>query len=237
MDTPRLLFALACLPVLGCSAEHLPPPAAPAREVPQVDVPVEPPAHGTGRIVLETNGERAKVVEVTGSAMAASGGYRATVIGLRPLCTTPCVVDLPYGSHPLLLASTTDATRTSELELEVGAKPKVVRHTLGERKDGGAARTVGATLLTLGVTAALTGALLWGIGAAVSDSGHDSGLVGPGQILTASGGAGILFAVPLLIVGRPTERPGATTEWTPDGTEPRRALPSSTAGREGPTRL
>ncbi len=203
----------------GCGTEHLPPPSPPPREVPtDVDLPAEPPPNGTGRVVIDANGERAKVVEITGSATAAAGNYRATFIGLRPLCTTPCVVDLPYGSHPLVLRSTTDATRVSELELDVGPRPKIVRHTLGEKKDGGAPQAIGSTVLVLSVLTAATGALLWGLGELNSKpTGEPSGLIGAGQVITGIGGAGILLSIPLLVVGRPSQRPGATTEWTLPG--------------------
>ena len=215
----RVSFASLSLTLLalgsGCGTEHLPPPAAPAREVPaDVDMPVEPPPQGTGRVVIDANGERAKVIEITGSATAAAGNYRATLIGLRPICTTPCVVDLPYGSHPLVLRSTPDHSRVSELELDVGARPKVVRHTLGERKDGGTVRSIGATLLTLGLVTALTGGILWGVGEAASSSGQPSSITGPGQILTGIGAAGVGISIPLLMLDRPSERPGATTEWS-----------------------
>lgn len=205
----------ALLIVSGCSPEQLPPPSAPAREVPpDLDLPAEPPPAGAGRVVLDANGERAKVVEITGSATATAGNYRATVIGLRPICTTPCVVDLPYGSHPLVFRSTTDETRMSELELDVGPKPKIVRHALGERKDGGAVRTIGSTTLGLGLLSALAGGILWGIGELASDSGKPSSLTGTGQVLTGIGAAGVVLSIPLLIIGRPSERPGATTEWS-----------------------
>ncbi|MBX3204214.1 MAG: hypothetical protein KF764_04045 [Labilithrix sp.] len=222
----------------GCGPERLPPPSAPAREVPaDLDLPTEPPPAGAGRVVIDANGERAKVIEITGSATAAAGNYRATIIGLRPICTTPCVVDLPYGTHPLVLRSTTDPTRTSEVELDVGAKPKIVRHTLGERKDGGAAHTIGSSALVLGVVAALTGGLLWGLGELASKPGQPSSLVGTGQVITGIGAAGIVLSIPLLVVGRPTERPGATTEWSmPLGDEPHKA-PSIAPNGASTTRL
>lgn len=205
----------------GCT-EHLPPPSPPARELPKdVDLPTDPPPSGAGRVVIDANGDRAKVVEITGAASAAAGNYRATFIGLRPLCTTPCVVDLPYGSHPLVLRSTTDASRISELELEVGPRPKIVRHELGERKNGGAANSIGSSVLVLGAITALTGGLLWGLGELSSKPDQPSGLVGPGQVVTGVGAAGILLSIPLLVIGRPSERPGATTEWTlPGGSAP-----------------
>lgn len=217
-----LLLAFAS----GCGTERLPAPAAPPREVPRdVDVPDEPPAPGTSRVVLDANGDKAKVIEVTGTASASAGGYQAFVVGVRPLCTTPCVVDLPYGSHPLMLRSTTDETRQSELDLDVGPKPKIVRHTLGERKDGGALRTVGASLLMLGITAAVTGGILWAVGSGAKSDGLES----TGQLVTGLGAGGIGLSIPLLIVGRPTERPGATTEWTVPST-PRPASPTGVIG-------
>ncbi len=229
--TARIRIAVASSLLLsfaaGCGTERLPAPQPPPRELPaNVDVPDEPPAPGTSRVVLDANGDKAKVVEITGSATAAAGGYRAVVVGVKPVCTTPCVVDLPYGSHPLVLRSTTDETRQSELDLDVGPKPKVVRHTLGERRDGGAVRTVGASLLLLGITAGLTGAILWGVGAGA----HSDGLESTGQVVTAIGAGGIGLSIPLFVIGRPTERPGATTEWTMPGGAPRPTQPTGVIG-------
>lgn len=212
--TRRLVLALALL-APGCGVEQLPAVSPPARVLPaDLEVPAEPPAPGTGRIILDTNGEHARVVEITGAATATSGGYSATIVGIRPLCTTPCVVDLPYGSHPLVLHSITDETRQSETEIDVGARAKVFRHTLGERKDGGGLRTAGASLLTLGIIAATTGAILWLAGGS-NMGGAD--LSSKGQLLTLVGGGGVLLSIPFLIVGRPTERPGSTTQWNLPG--------------------
>jgi hypothetical protein len=227
----RLLLLGAAMGVLGtgCGVQQLPAAAAPAKVIPaDLDVPVEPPAAGTGRVILETNGEPAKVVEITGTATATNGRYSATIVGVRPLCTTPCIVDLPYGSHPLVLHSISDATHQSETELEVGARAKVFRHALGERKDGGALRTVGSSLLTLGVLAAATGAVLWAAGAS-NTNGSD--LAGKGQLLTALGAGGIALSIPLLIVGRPTERAGSTTQWNlPGSAAPPPLGPQAPAG-------
>jgi hypothetical protein len=120
------------------------------------------------------------------------------------------VLDLPYGSHPLVMHSISDESRQSETELDVGARAKVFRHTLGEKKDGGGLRTAGASLLTLGIIAATTGAILWAAGAS-SNSGGD--LASKGQLVTGLGAGAIALSIPFLIVGRPTERPGSTTQW------------------------
>lgn len=212
---PTLVSLAALVFLAGCGAQKLPAPNPPAKEIPKdVDVPDEPPPNGAGRVLLDANGDKAKVVEITGSATAAAGNYRATIIGVRPLCTTPCVVDLPYGSHPLVFKSTTDESRMSEVDLDVGPKPKVVRHTLGERKDGGALHSVGSSILVLGAITALTGGILWATGALTSRDGKESSITPTGQLITGIGAAGIGISIPLLIVGRPTERPGATTEWS-----------------------
>lgn len=213
---------------MGCGVERLPAANPPAKVVPTgLDIPPDPPAAGTGRVILETNGEPATVVEITGAATASNGRYTATIVGVRPLCTTPCIVDLPYGSHPLVMHSLSDETHQSETELEVGARAKVFRHSLGERKDGGAARTVGSSLLTLGLLAAATGAVLWAAGAS-NTNGSD--LASKGQLVTLLGAGGIGLSIPLLLVGRPTERPGSTTQWNLPGTVTPRPAPVSPQG-------
>lgn len=212
---PRLLVLASAAQTLACGVEQLPPPAAPSRELPaDLDVPPEPPPRGAGRVVLDTPGEKAQVHEITGVASAQAGRYHAFVVGSRQVCTTPCVVDLPYGSHPLVFRSVGDPNRGSEVQLEVGSRPKVVRHAMGESHDGGAARVVGGSLLGLGIITGLTGALLWGIGGAVNKDGSTSGLESTGKVLTGVGAAGIVVSIPLLWLGRPTKREGATTEWS-----------------------
>lgn len=204
--------ALAGAFATGCGVEQLPAAAAPAQVIPlDLDVPTDAPAPGTGRVILDTDGEPARVVVITGAAMDTSGEHSATVVGVRPLCTTPCVVDLPYGSHPLVMHSLSDSSRQSETQIEVGARAKVFRHTLGERTDGGAPRTVGSSLMTLGILAVATGAIMWAAGSAETEGGS---LASNGQLVTGLGAAGVLLSVPFLIAGRPTERPGSTTQWT-----------------------
>ncbi|MBX3189013.1 MAG: hypothetical protein KF819_18475 [Labilithrix sp.] len=205
----RHLVATACVAgalSAGCSPEVLPPPRAPARHLPaEIDVPADAPPPGSGRVILDANGERAQVVE------ALRDGDDDVV---RPVClSTPCVVDLPYGPHPLVFRSVTDESRQSETEIEVGPRMKVLRHNLGERSDGGALNTLGVSLLVLGTLAATTGGILWLAGA----SDRSASLEGPGRIVTGIGVGTMLLSLPLLIAGRPSERPGATTEWTLTG--------------------
>lgn len=225
-------FALTALFVsagTGCGVEQLPAARPPPRTLPaEIVVPPDPPAPGSGRVILDTDGEPASVVEITSGALPTSGALTATVVGVRPLCTTPCVVDLPYGSHPIVLRSTSDESRQSETELDVGAHARVFRHTLGERTDGGGLRMVGASILTLGILAVAAGAVMWAAGGA-SSHGSPSLLTG-GEVMTAGGGGGVLLSIPFLVMGRPTERPGSTTQWSLPGASP----PARTRGGEHP---
>jgi hypothetical protein len=229
-------FALTALftgaGLLGCGVEQLPPARPPSRVLPaDVVVPADPPAPGTGRVILDTDGERASVVEITSGALPAHGALtgNATNVCVKPVCTTPCVVDLPYGSHPIALRSTLDESRQSETELDVGARSKVFRHTLGERSDGGGLRMVGASMLTLGILALAAGAVMWGTGAASSRPSPT--LVTSAEVITAGGAGGVMLSIPFLFMGRPTERPGATTEWSLPDASPRNGM---RAGEESP---
>ena len=216
---PFALAAVLATAALGCGVERLPAASPPSRTLPRdVEVPPDPPPPGSGRVILDTGGEPASVVEITSGAVPSSGALTADVFGVRPLCTTPCVVDLPYGSHPIVLRSTSDEAHQSETELDVGARAKVFRHTLGERTDGGGLRMVGASMLTLGILAVAAGTVMWAAG---STSNHGSpSLVTNGEVLTMGGAGGVLLAIPFLIMGRPTERPGSTTQWSLPGTAP-----------------
>lgn len=224
------LAALLASAAGGCGVEQLPAARPPSRTLPaEVVVPAGPPPPGTGRVILDTDGQPASVVEITGSTVRAGGALTATIASVKPLCTTPCVVDLPYGTHPIVLRSTSDETRQSEAELDVGARAKVFRHTLGERSDGGGLRVVGASMLTLGILAVVAGAVMWGAGGASSP--RSPSLVTSGEVITAGGAGGVLLSIPFLFMGRPTERPGATTQWSLLGTSP---PAGAGAGEESP---
>jgi hypothetical protein len=213
------LTALLATSAVGCGVERLPAARPPPRTLSaEVEMPPRPPLPGRGRVILDTDGEPASVVEITGSAVRSTGARIADVIDIRPLCTTPCVVDLTYGSHPIVLRSMSDETHQSETELDVGARAKVFRHTLGERTDGGGLRMVGASMLTLGILAVAAGTVLWTAGS-TSSRGSPS-LATNGEVLTMGGAGGVLLSIPFLVMGRPTERPGSTTQWSLPGTPP-----------------
>jgi hypothetical protein len=165
----------------GCHAQEPPRPPVPMRSMPAE------PEPGSGRIVLEAEGEKADVLD-----------ERA-----RVLCTTPCVVDLTYGAHPLVFVSAVDPSRTSDVDVEVGPTPKVVRHRIGDRYEGGPLRSLGFAVLVLGAVTAAGGVAAW----ATDTTEH-------GPLITAAGAGLAGLSLPLLFLDRPTERPGSTTEQT-----------------------
>lgn len=189
-------FLFAAL--VGCGSTRLSPPAAPPLAVaPPVVLPQVPPPSGSGRVVLEADGETADVLDEDA----------------QRLCTTPCVLDLAYGAHPLVFVSTTDRTRTSDVEIEVGTEAKVVRHHIGERHDGGALRSLGFAVLVLGAVTAASGIAAW----ATDATEH-------APLISASGAGLAALSLPLFALDRPTDRPGSTTELTLVSKVPARGL-------------
>lgn len=179
--TPLLfLFAFA-----GCHAQELPPPTAPVP--PPGAEPGPGPGPGKARVVLETEGENALVLD-----------ERA-----RVLCTTPCVLDFTYGAHPLVFVSASDRSRTSDVDIDVGPEPKIVRHRIGERYEGGPLRSLGFAVLVLGAVTAAGGVAAW-----MTDATEHAPLI-------TGAGAGLAgLSLPFLLFDRPSEQPGSTTERT-----------------------
>lgn len=177
MRAAPLFFAFA---FAGCHPWEAPPPPAPARAMPSAG-----PEPGSGRVILETDGEKADVLDEQA----------------RLLCTTPCVLDLAYGPHPLLFVSATNRARTSDVDIDVGPEPKIVRHRIGERYEGGTLRSLGFAVLVLGAVTAASGASAW----ATDATEH-------APLITAAGAGLAALPLPLFLFDRPTERPGSTTE-------------------------
>jgi len=227
--TQALRFAAlaAAFPLFACGDIQLPPPAAPQKALPQPpEVPSEPVPEGAGRLVLDANGEQARVVEVAGTTVQ-SRGYTFNLIAQRPVCaSTPCVVDIPRGPHRLVFLSKTDENRGSDVELDVGARPKVVRHAMGERIEHNGLKGGSSAALTLGVLGAITGGSVMFGGALASGSstspGAGDGVVTVGGAVLGISAGVLALGITLGILGRTEVRKGSTTEWPLDslGTEP-----------------
>jgi hypothetical protein len=227
-----LLFTT--LGAAGCGVANLPPPPAPARIDPLPEsLPAEPPADSRGRVALDVVDERAKVFEVTElttKSLAAIDGHKspywtAPIVErtLRPLCITPCTVDLSVGWHSLVFESTTNEQRTSTADVTVSSKPTAVRHALGHEKPLSGSYLGGLAMLVPGVALTLMGAIALPVGALSDDSAYNAKtgahenpratfltlgvvLLGVGAVLDVAGTL-------LMVNNRPERQPGSTTEW------------------------
>jgi len=200
----------------GCGFSEVAPPQAPAKEIPKdVEPRTTPPEPGLTRVVLDANGDKATVVEVVDATesvgTASVGGSTATVHGYaettKPICVAPCVADLKPGMHVLRFKADGD-DRMSEANVQVGDRPKVVRHAMG-RTEGTSFGYVSANVLVyLAATAAFTGGLIFAGGAATDSEKSMT----TGMVIGGAGLAGLAIGIPLAILTRPAHQPGATTE-------------------------
>ncbi len=211
----------------GCATRYLPPPQTPARVVPEVAAAPPPPTAGEGRVTLASTAGRARVELITqrtqiepytsgfGLAPRGSSGLALqTQYTLRPLCLTPCAVNLPLGTHELLFSDVNPGTgRTSTAFVDVGATPSVLRHTLG-RQTTSVGGLVGSIVMGgLGAALSLAGTMLLLVHDD-ADARHDSLDVAGGITLGVGAGLGV-GALLLGLASRPTVQPGASTQWTP----------------------
>ena len=211
--------------VSGCSTRYLRPPPAPERVFLSLPDPPRPPAEDEGTVSIDVTDGPSRVELITQrTEMLSPGGWSTRgrqwqaaqpVAGLqtRPLCLSPCTVNLPRGDHELLLTHADPAEgMTSSAFVRVGPRPSVFRHTLG-RQETSVGGLVGALLLgSFGISALLTGGVLMLIG---NDETSGTDLRPAGGITLGIGAAMSLGAWLLGEASRPTVRPGATTQWTP----------------------
>jgi hypothetical protein len=196
-------------------------------------LPATPPPEGTGRVLVDTVGEVAKVSRVVDTLTTAdpygagNGAYRLRW-GMAPmelqrtelLCMTPCSVDLRQGAHTLLFESLSDPTRRSSADINVTAPLSAVRHSLGRNKPLSPATLAGIMLIAGGSALTLAGATVAAVGATASNTpGPDSpGFNRPEAIGIGLGtlGVGLVLGVIGAVVTaqhRPIEQPGSTIEW------------------------
>lgn len=244
------LVAIASLApqLAGCGDLALPPPVAPTKVMPEVtDVPTEPVPQGGGRVLLDANGEKARVLDVSGATFSGQG-YAVSMVASRPLCaSTPCVVDLARGPHRLVFVSPTDPNRGSSVEIDVGSRPKVVRHAMGERIEHGALRTAGTMTMSIGGLGVLTGGsilltglLLSGVDTTSRSTDTSASIVSAGGAVLGIGAGVLALGVTLGILSRTEVRPGSTTEWLTEGEartlpEPRSTTTVTSRPRVGPS--
>jgi len=189
----------------GCGIRYLPPPAAPQRVVPQVELEPEGPGEGEGRVVIDTEGVPARVVNLRAGLFS------------RALCITPCAVNLPLGPHELSLQSRADPRRMSTGVVSVGTRPSVYQHALGHHDDNAVFRTIAVSSWSLSLLSLLTGGLLWGLFEATSTDDSSSGVVDAGRTMVYGGGILAVVGAVFTVLGRPVVQEGTGVQWVPSG--------------------
>lgn len=217
----------------GCGlgiAREAPPPAPPQIEPRPPDLPTEPPGPGQARVVLDAEGEPAKVSRVVATmnyeaprkARLDATTSLAPMRAEEPLCVTPCAVDLRHGSHTFVFTSMRDPLRssTSEVVLPSNAKATFVRHAIGKEGHLNGAYVGGAMMLLMGAGLTLFGAAVTSIGAFGKPTLQDDGTMSDPQALLLPGsivfGSGMLITIGgavLMSNNRPVQQPGTTTSW------------------------
>ncbi|WP_394845091.1 hypothetical protein LZC95_49565 [Pendulispora brunnea] len=190
--------------------------------------PERPPGEDRGRIVLDTPGMRANVVEITGVARTPGGFLSADTMSIltQPVCTTPCVVDLPRGRHEFIFTSATDDSRTSAETIDLQAKPLVLKHAVGREVPHPWLKLGGYTSLIIGLTTAAISIPVFA-GGQRSDGTHAEPNPAGGFVALGIGTAFTVLGGVLLSLGRTEMQPGATTTWTFERPSERPAIPAT----------
>jgi hypothetical protein len=218
------VLMLVCFGQAAC-VRNIPPPPAPAQELPKPVANVPPEVEGKARVVIDVTNGPAAVEEVMATAESTATDGRHTYVAYgevtRPVClTTPCAVNLDYGQHNLRLLSKTDDHVGSVGTVDVGQSDSVFRHTMGSVSTGGAAHSLGVTSAILGVTGALVGGTLLLVGAASSSADDGTGASSGSGLSSVGGvtlgiGAGLLaLGIGLMIASPPSIQEGSSTQFS-----------------------
>jgi hypothetical protein len=214
------LGAMVVLTLAASCGRTLSPPAAPERVVPTNFISI-PPEPGLGHVLLDTPDGPATVVEVTSrSSASASGAYGvwadASGETTRAVCTTPCEVNLPYGTHELRFTLVDDGSRESTANIVAGEHPSVARHAVGRREVGSLPYIfAGLTTVFAGVAAG-TGALFYTVPPLYPTDGNGNPTSSPsGAALPTliGGGALVVVSIALMLILQPVNQDGSTSQW------------------------
>jgi hypothetical protein len=215
----------------GCVATH-PPPAVPERIAPASGIaPDEPPLPNQGRVLLDVVNGPAKVSDVTAITTRSTppyGNKHAFLMPaleertLRPLCITPCAVDLAQGWHSLVFESVKDASATSTADVTVSAQPTAVRHALGREKPANGGYVGGVMMLIPAAGLTLMGSIATVVGAIAKEPATDSTgrtkgdarvFLPIGLVLLGVGAALGISGSILMVNNRPEKQSGSTAQW------------------------
>lgn len=212
-------FASVILFSTGCGVVEDAPPRAPDAVMPKgIEMPSKAPEAGKTRVVVDANGDKATVDEVTAWSQGTAWGGAGFVSGhaetVKPLCIAPCVVDLEPGVHVLRFTDDRDRDRHGEARFQVGERPKLIRHAMGRTTFHSGAEVTSIFLMVLGASAAATGGTMLGLAAASPDEHND--VVLASAITLGVGATMLLFGIPMAVASQPHMQEGSTTEKTLD---------------------
>lgn len=242
LKTRAMAMGLAALTASTGCVRNLPPPPAPAQEMPKTTAEVPPETEGQSRVIVDVTNGPARVEEVIAQASSASSqGVVAYGELTRNVCLqTPCAVNLDYGQHSFRFVSTTDNEHYSEAVVNANRDDSVFRHTMGEHSNGGVVHGLGATAAVLGVTGALVGGTLLLVGAASSSATSDvdpqsssgSGLKTAGAVTLGISAAVLVLGIGMMIASPATNQDGSSTQFSLGSDRPSGAKRVSDGGHE-----
>jgi len=212
--------AMVAVILTASCGRTLPPPAAPEHVAPTNFISV-PPLSGMGQVVLDSPDGPANVVEVlsrsTASAYAPNGATAfASAETTRAVCTTPCEVNLPYGSHELRFTLLTDVFRESTANIVAGERPTVARHAVGRREETSTAYFFAMTGLGVGGLAVLYGAPFSLVPSLYPTDGNGNPTSSPSSLALAGliGGAALaVVSIVVMLISQPESQNGSTSQW------------------------
>jgi len=163
MNKGTSLVLVTLLSLSPACSRVLPPLEAPTRRAPALDLDPPPPVEGQGRVAFDSqNVEGADVAIVTSrstssaTAWSLSASVRVSGYGesTTPVCTAPCVANIPYGNYEVRFSKYLEPRSYSQvIDIQVGVPPTVVNANLGHFKfPSTAAQITGILLATLGGT-------------------------------------------------------------------------------------
>lgn len=216
----RVVPAVTAIAMNGCIVHTLPPPPAPAKDMPVVNVPPTPPRPGFSRVLIATD-VPARVAltgeQPSGPTAGPRAGFETTSCE-----DTPCVLTLPKGEHEFQFEGTRKhSNRRGTANVVVRNDTVVVNHALGKEETSS---ELVYGLACLGAAAAFLVTPLTPLGQEQSETGRTIDLV--------AGGVFTVVGAFLLGFSSKTRQAGATTQWTPSPKpEPARAGGAVSFGR------
>lgn len=201
----------------SCRTSRRPPPRA-TRRSRSCRRSAGAPEVGKTRVVVDANGDKATVNEVTawshGTAWGGGGFVSGHAETVKPLCIAPCVVDLEPRVHVLRFIDDRDHERSGEARIQLGEKPKLVRHAMGRTISHNGAEATSLLLIALGASAVATGGTMLGVGSLRDEK--DDGMVLGSAITLGVGATMLLLGIPMAVASQTHVQEGTTTEKTLD---------------------